>query len=149
MKVGKTVVSALPWASSTGGPILSCRAVDVRFGGVRANRGVDLVVARGERVGLIGTNGAGKSTLLNAIAGAVPVAAGSIELFGHDVTRWPAHLRAELGVGRIFQDARLFGQLTVTECVQVAFEARRRSELVPSLLGLPPARRDDRTRPGT
>ena len=126
--------------------VVSCRGVDVRFGGLVANRAVDLQIRAGETVGLIGTNGAGKSTLLNAIAGAVPVSSGSISLFGHDVTRWPAHARADLGVGRVFQDARLFGQLTVTECVLVALEARRRSELVPSLLGLPPARRDEATK---
>jgi ABC-type branched-subunit amino acid transport system ATPase component/ABC-type branched-subunit amino acid transport system permease subunit len=126
------------------GPALACRNVEVRFGGLVANRRVDLDVAYGETVGLIGTNGAGKSTLLNAIAGAVPVSSGSIQIFGVDVTDAPSHLRAGLGVGRVFQDARLFGQLTVTECVLVALEARRRSEAIPSLLGLPPARRDER-----
>lgn len=127
-----------------GGPALACRSVDVRFGGVVANCGVSLEVSYGETVGLIGANGAGKSTLLNAIAGAVHVSSGTIEIFGVDVSDAPAHLRAGLGVGRVFQDARLFGQLTVTECILVALEARRRSETVPTLLGLPPARRDER-----
>jgi ABC-type branched-subunit amino acid transport system ATPase component/ABC-type branched-subunit amino acid transport system permease subunit len=127
-------------------PILSCCQVDVRFGGVHANRSIDLEVPSGQVVGLIGTNGAGKSTLLNAIAGAVPLNGGAVSMFGVDVTGWPVYARADLGVGRIFQDARLFEQLTAHECVLVALEARRRSEVLPSLLGLPPARLEERTK---
>ena len=130
-------------ADRTSDTAVTCRGVEVRFGGLVANRGIDLDVRVGETVGLIGTNGAGKSTLLNAIGGSVSVAHGTVSILGEDVTGWPAHLRAELGVGRVFQDARLFGQLTVRECLLVALEARRRSEVVPSLLGLPPARRDE------
>lgn len=118
---------------------LVCRDIEVRFGGLVANRDVDIAVGEGEIVGLIGTNGAGKSTLMNAIGGYIPVAKGSVSIYGSDVTSWPAHERAKLGVGRVFQDARLFGELTVRECVMVALEARQRSEFVPSLLGLPPA----------
>lgn len=125
---------------------VSCRDLEVRFGGLVANRSVDLDIRFGETVGLIGTNGAGKSTLLNAIAGSVPLASGSVAILGQDVSGWPPHLRADLGMGRVFQDARLFGQLTVIECLLVALEARRRSEFVPSLLGLPPARRDEATK---
>jgi ABC-type branched-subunit amino acid transport system ATPase component len=129
----------LPTSADPAKPVLSCLEVSVRFGGLVANRDVSLDVAQGETVGLIGTNGAGKSTLMNAVGGYVPVASGRIEVFGLDVTTWPAHARAELGMGRVFQDARLFGELTVHECVMVALEARQRSELLPSLLGLPPA----------
>jgi ABC-type branched-subunit amino acid transport system ATPase component len=56
----------------------------------------------------------------------------------------PAYQRAQHGVGRVFQDARLFGDLTVRETVKVALEAHGRSELVPSMLGLPPSRRAER-----
>lgn len=127
-------------------PALRCVAVDVRFGGLQANQSVDLEVRTGELVGLIGTNGAGKSTLMNAIGGYVRTSGGLIEIFGRDVTSWAAHERASLGVGRVFQDARLFGELTVRECVMVALEARDRTEFVPSLLGLPPAVHSERVK---
>lgn len=111
----------------------------VRFGGLVAVDDVSLEVRQGEVVGLIGSNGAGKSTLMNAISGFVRPADGRIEVFGADVTDWPSHLRSRVGVGRVFQDARLFSDLTVRECVQVALEANERSELVPSMLGVPPS----------
>ncbi len=120
---------------------LAVRGVRVRLGGRLILPGVDLRIAHGETVGLIGANGAGKSTLMSALSGHLAVEAGVIEVYGTDVASQPAHRRARLGVGRIFQDARLFGDLTVTESIQVALEARERSEFVPSLLGLPPSRR--------
>jgi ABC-type branched-subunit amino acid transport system ATPase component len=60
------------------------------------------------------------------------------------VTALPPHDRAALGVGRVFQDARLFGDLTVRETVMVALEAHERSEVLPSILGLPPSVRSER-----
>ncbi|MFN2568866.1 MAG: ABC transporter ATP-binding protein, partial [Candidatus Dormibacteria bacterium] len=105
--------------------------------------GVDLDASRGEVVGLIGTNGAGKTTLMNVISGLVG-ASGQVELEGEDITGRPPHLRARLGLGRAFQDARLFGGLSLMECVQVALEVRHRSELVPSMLALPPSRAAER-----
>ena len=125
------------------GPALVCRGVSVRFGGLVANKDVDLRVEAGELVGLIGTNGAGKSTLMNAISGFVPTSSGAIEIFGRNVTRSAPQERARLGVGRVFQDARLFPELTVRECLMVALEARSHSEFIPSLLGLPPQLRLD------
>jgi ABC-type branched-subunit amino acid transport system permease subunit/ABC-type branched-subunit amino acid transport system ATPase component len=123
---------------------LEVRGVRVRLGGRVILPRVDLRIAHGETVGLIGANGAGKSTLMSALSGHLAVEAGRIEVYGTDVAAQPAHRRARLGVGRIFQDARLFGDLTVTESIQVALEARERSEFVPSLLSLPPSRRAER-----
>jgi ABC-type branched-subunit amino acid transport system ATPase component len=124
-------------------PALRTRGVSVHFGGVHAVQHVDLDVWPGEVVGLIGSNGAGKSTLLNAVGGYVP-STGSVELLGTDVSAMAPHLRAREGMGRIFQDARLFGDLTVLEAVEVALEGRERSELVPSMLGLGFSRRAER-----
>jgi ABC-type branched-subunit amino acid transport system ATPase component len=118
----------------------------VRFDGRPILTGVDLTVARGETVGLIGANGAGKSTLMAVLSGHLAAGGGTVEVLGHDVTGLAAHRRARIGVGRIFQDARLFGDLTVTETIQVALEARQRSELLPSLLALPPSRRAERAK---
>ena len=70
---------------------------------VRALRGVDLRIAEGEFVIVIGTNGSGKSTLLNAVAGTFYLDDGDIRLAEHDVTAWPEHRRAQL-IGRVFQN---------------------------------------------
>lgn len=131
---------------SEGDVVLAGSAVTVDFGGRRAVDGVDLEVRRGEILGLIGANGAGKSTLLGVLSGFVTPTRGRVALDGVDVTDLSAHERAKRGLGRVFQDARLFGELTVHEVVRVALEADERTELVPSLLGLPPSRRVERRR---
>ena len=130
-------------SSYEGGDWLATRGVTVRFGGRVAVDHVDLRVGPRELVGLIGTNGAGKSTLMNAIGGFVP-ADGRIEVLGHDVTGLPAYRRHRLGLGRTFQAARLYDDLTVRETVMVALEARDRSRVVPSMLHVPPSPRAER-----
>jgi ABC-type branched-subunit amino acid transport system ATPase component len=127
-------------------PALLARGVTVRFGGRIAVDDVTVEARRGEVVGLIGSNGAGKSTLMNVISGFLTPAAGTIELFGEDVTNLPPHLRASNGLGRVFQDARLFGDLTVRETVKIALEGHEASELVPSLLGLRSSRAAERAK---
>ena len=116
------------------------RATDIRvsFGGVRANDDVSIEVRNGEIVGLIGTNGAGKSTLMNAIGGFVP-AAGAVELLGADVSGLGPAARARKGLGRTFQAATLFPELTVRESVEVALEARGRTGLLSVALFSPRA----------
>ena len=94
-------------------PILRLRGVGRRFGGVVAVSGVDLDVRRGERRAILGPNGAGKTTLFNLISGEFPPSAGTVELFGEDVTALPARKRARMGLSRTFQTSRLFGGLTV------------------------------------
>ena len=96
-------------------------------------------------MGLIGTNGAGKSTLLNAIGGYVP-ARGTVELLGRDITSLGVSARAQRGLGRTFQTALLFPELTVRETIQVALEARGRTPFVATALALPSARRSERAR---
>jgi ABC-type branched-subunit amino acid transport system ATPase component len=102
-----------------------------------------LEVNDGEMVGLIGTNGAGKSTLMNAIGGFV-VSSGSVSLLGEEVGETSAGYRASLGLGRTFQAATLFPELTVSETLLVALEAKERTRMVATALGLPSARRHDR-----
>lgn len=130
----------------SGAPALSAAGVTVHFGGVAALEEVTVVAHQGEVVGLIGSNGAGKSTLMNVVSGFIAPDAGRVEVAGVDVTGLPPHERARLGMGRVFQDARLFGDLTVQESVMVALEAAERSELVPSMLALPPSRRAERAK---
>lgn len=126
-------------------PALATNAVQVRFGGITAVDGVDLVVNPGEVVGLIGTNGAGKSTLVNAIGGYVP-ATGRVDLHGVDLSGRNAAHRAMAGLGRTFQAAGLFPELTVRETVMVALEARGRTGLVSSALALPASLKRERVR---
>ncbi|MEQ8841027.1 MAG: branched-chain amino acid ABC transporter permease/ATP-binding protein [Acidimicrobiales bacterium] len=114
---------------------LATHDVSVRFGGNVAVSGVSIEVGKDEIVGLIGTNGAGKSTLMNAIGGYVP-AAGGIELLGRNVESLGSPVRATLGLGRTFQAATLFPELTVRECIQVALEGRHRSSFARSALFL-------------
>jgi ABC-type branched-subunit amino acid transport system ATPase component len=125
--------------------VLRTKDVTVRFGVRVVLQSVSIEVHRDEVVGLIGANGAGKSTLMNAIGGYV-ACAGEVELFGQPIHRTPAYRRATLGLGRTFQDAALYGDLTVRETVQVAVETRARSHLVPVVLGLPAARRAERAK---
>ena len=132
---------------AAGLPWLRTSRVNVHFGGVVAVSDVSIEVFSGEMVGLIGTNGAGKSTLMNAISGFVPHD-GSITVLGSEVSGQAAYRRHAVGLGRTFQDASLFGSLTVRETLQVALEARRRSMLIPSLLALPPSPGSERTKRG-
>ena len=96
----------------------------VRYGGLVAVDGVSLAVGVGQAVGLIGPNGAGKTTLFNACSGLVRPAAGSIHLFGEDVSNDSAAARARLGLGRTFQVIELYDRLTVRENVAMGLEAR-------------------------
>jgi ABC-type branched-subunit amino acid transport system ATPase component/ABC-type branched-subunit amino acid transport system permease subunit len=112
--------------------------VTVRFFGRIATDKVSIVVNPGEVVGLIGTNGAGKTTFMNAVSGFLP-STGHVEVFGKRVDDLPGYKRSRLGIGRAFQNAKLFGALTARETVMVALEARSRSLLIPSMLYLPPS----------
>ncbi len=120
--------------------VLDVVDLEVRFGGLVAVDHVDLQARRGEVVGLIGTNGAGKTTLLNAVQGFVDASAGTITFDGMRLDDLPPHERSRRGIGRVFQDARLYPELTVREAIAVALEAGERSEVVPSALWLPPSR---------
>lgn len=122
---------------------LHLQDITVRYGGRVAVDGVTLSAATGTVVGLIGSNGAGKTTLMNAMCGFVP-STGSVLVNGGDVSGLAPHERARAGLGRAFQNAKLFGDLTVRETVLVALEASEGSELVPSMLSLPPSRRAER-----
>jgi branched-chain amino acid transport system ATP-binding protein len=94
----------------------------VRFGGIAAVDGVSLTVAPGEVVGIIGPNGAGKTTLFDLISGFTRSDAGTVMVGGRDVTGSSPDRRARLGLGRSFQDARLFPDLTVEDTIAVALD---------------------------
>ncbi|HUI02380.1 MAG TPA: ATP-binding cassette domain-containing protein [Acidimicrobiales bacterium] len=102
--------------------VLSTHGLTKRFGGIVAVDDVTLELRRGETLGLIGPNGAGKTTVLDLISGVLPADGGRIELDGVDVGTWSASRRARSGLGRSFQDARIFPSLTVRENIAMGLE---------------------------
>jgi len=94
--------------------------VHVNFGGVKALDGASAEVQQGRITGIIGPNGAGKSTLFNVATGYLRSRAGAVELHGHDISRVQPHARVALGIGRTFQNLRLFGSLTVAQNLALA-----------------------------
>ena len=123
---------------------LIVEGVTVTFGGITAVDDVSLTVRQGEIVGLIGGNGAGKSTLLNAISGHVPARATRIVVAGEDVVELGPEYRPFLGLGRTFQDARLFPGLTVAETVMAAADREARGGAVGAMVGSPWLRMSER-----
>lgn len=101
-------------------PLLQANRVQKRFGGFQALAGVDLTVAPGEIVGLIGPNGSGKTTFINVISGILRASGGTVLMQGHDVTTLPAHKRAGRGINRTFQVPKPFSSLTVRQNLEVA-----------------------------
>ena len=126
--------------------LLEASQITVRYGGIAAVDGVDIVVDPGEIVGLIGPNGAGKTTLFEVLSGFVRPTIGRVRFDGRDVTRLPVHRRTSLGMSRGFQDAALFRSMTVVDVLRVAQErhSRRSSDSVGELLRLPSAWRTER-----
>jgi branched-chain amino acid transport system ATP-binding protein len=100
--------------------ILQIKKVSRSFGPLWAVRDVSLTVQQGELLGLIGPNGAGKSTLYNLIAGVLPPTSGAISFGGQDVTGWPAHRIARLGVARTFQIPKPYKHISVVENVMLS-----------------------------
>jgi ABC-type branched-subunit amino acid transport system ATPase component len=126
------------------GAALRATDVSVAFGGLLALDSVTLAVEPSEVVGLIGPNGAGKTTLFDCLTGLVP-ATGSVELLGRDVTRLAPHQRAAAGLGRSYQDARLFPTLSVLDCLRTAAELQmRHAGRLATVPGTPSARRGER-----
>ncbi len=118
--------------------ILSVSGMVKRFGGINAVNYVDLELREGEILGLIGQNGAGKTTLFDCISGFLPADEGQVRLRGELITDLPPHRRANLGLGRSFQEARLFPALTTAETLAVARERHLLSRgMIAAALGQP------------
>jgi branched-chain amino acid transport system ATP-binding protein len=105
--------------------VLELSNVTRRYGGVCAVDGVTLTVGRGERHAIIGPNGAGKTTLFKLISRLEPLSAGTISLFGRDITRMAPHKVAQLGLARTYQITQVFPQLPVIENVLIAVQGHR------------------------
>jgi branched-chain amino acid transport system ATP-binding protein len=128
---GATRGFAAAATAKTGGPAVVrppsdvvLEAVDLSraFGGVLAVDSVSFAITGGEVVGIIGPNGAGKTTVFDLVGGYVTPDRGAVVLAGRDVTSLGPAARAKAGLGRSFQDARLFPSLTVEETIAVACE---------------------------
>jgi len=138
-------VPPAPDGSADGIVPLVTGGVRVHFGGLVALDEPEIRVAAGEIVGLIGPNGAGKTTLINVISGVLRPDTGSVRLFGWEVADLPPEFRTAFGLARTFQDARLFGGLTVVETVQVAMTYRRRVGMLSAMVAAPWARATEAT----
>lgn len=104
--------------------IICLSSVDKSYGSLKVLHGVDAEISEGETFAIIGPNGAGKTTLFKVMTGEVGCEAGTVEFLGKNVTRDPAYKRTRAGMGRTFQVARVFKEMTAEENLIVAVEAR-------------------------
>jgi branched-chain amino acid transport system ATP-binding protein len=116
------------------GNVLVAEAVRKEFGGLVAVNDVDFTVPEGKVVSLIGPNGAGKTTFFNMLTGVYKPSGGRITFLGEDVTGKPPHAITARGVGRTFQNIRLFQNMTSLENVLVGMHARLHANLFNSIL---------------
>ena len=124
--------------------LLRARGLAKRYGGVQAVGGVDLDVERGRIVSIIGPNGAGKTTVFNLLSGVDKMDAGSVELDGETISGLKQHHISRRGVGRTFQNIRLFKGLSVLENVMTAMDARGSYSFWESLIHLGRFGREER-----
>ena len=109
-------------ATVGGDIVLEVRGLSKHFGGLKAVDGVDIAVRRGGVHALIGPNGSGKTTTLNVLSGLYKATAGTVVLDGTDISNMPPHLRTAAGLGRTFQNIRLFRSMTALENVEIGAE---------------------------
>lgn len=117
-----TATLQLKPATVGGDIVLEVTGLAKYFGGLKAVDGVDIQVKRGGVHALIGPNGSGKTTTLNVLSGLYKATSGKIVLDGTDITNMPPHLRTAAGLGRTFQNIRLFRSMTALENVEIGAE---------------------------
>jgi branched-chain amino acid transport system permease protein len=125
------------------GDLLEVVEVSKAYGGVKPAQQVSFRLQRGHIHALIGPNGAGKSTIINMLTGVVQPDAGHIRFLGREIVGMPAHAICALGMGRTFQNLRLFGDLSVLDNVMLGRHTRMRNGFWASLIALPGARRSE------
>lgn len=124
--------------------ILVLDSISQEFGGLRALDSVNLSIEEQEIFGIIGPNGAGKTTLFNIITGIYVPTEGQLIFKGHCLNNTPAYEIARLGIGRTFQNIRLFNKLSVLDNVRVGSHGVTKTGFFSGMLGLPAARREER-----
>jgi branched-chain amino acid transport system ATP-binding protein len=123
--------------------LLETTAVRKEFGGLVAVENVDFVVPRGSITSLIGPNGAGKTTFFNMLTGSYTPTAGEIVFDGQDIAGLAQHKITALGIGRTFQNIRLFGTMTSLENTLVGMHCRMHSGVFRSIARSPLQRREE------
>jgi branched-chain amino acid transport system ATP-binding protein len=123
--------------------LLVASQVRKEFGGLVATDDIDFTIPRGSIVALIGPNGAGKTTFFNQITGVYVPTSGSIVFDGTEVVGKPPHAIVELGVGRTFQNIRLFAHMTALENVLVGMHCRLKGGIFGSIVHTPRVRREE------
>jgi branched-chain amino acid transport system permease protein len=126
-----------------GEELLTVKDLSKAYGGVKPAQSVSYRLKRGHVHALIGPNGAGKSTMINMLTGIVSPDSGEITFGGQSVVGKPAHQICCLGMGRTFQNLRLFGDLSVRDNVMLGRHSRMRNGFFGSLLALPSSRREE------
>jgi branched-chain amino acid transport system ATP-binding protein len=126
------------------GNLLVASQVRKEFGGLLAVNDLDFTIPQRSIVSLIGPNGAGKTTFFNMLTGLYKPTAGVIVFNGHDVTAKPPHVITKAGIGRTFQNIRLFPQMTALENVLVGMHSRLKGGILGSIFGTPRVRREER-----
>jgi branched-chain amino acid transport system ATP-binding protein len=125
-------------------PILEVYGLTKRFGGIAAVSDVNFELQHAQILGLIGPNGAGKTTIFDMLSGLLPIDAGRIRLKGVDITHMGPDRRASLGLGRSFQDARIFPTLTVAENIAIGLERHlEQRDHLAALLNLPAVQEEE------
>ena len=128
--------------------MLEVRGLDAGYGRIPILNGIDVSIARGEIVGVLGHNGMGKTTLLRTLMGEIRATGGSIRFEGSDITRLAMHRRARLGIGYVPQGRDIYPQLSVMDNLRMGEIVRRGQSAVPELLDYFPLLRGLTERPG-
>lgn len=125
------------------GELLVAQGVTKNFGGVKPAQNVSFRLQRGHIHALIGPNGAGKSTMINMLTGLLDPSEGSIKFLGEEVSNRPVHSICRMGIGRTFQNLRLFADLSVLDNVMLGRHTRMTNGFFASLFAIPSARKQE------
>jgi branched-chain amino acid transport system ATP-binding protein len=123
--------------------ILATQSLRKEFGGLLAVNDIDFTIPQDSTVSLIGPNGAGKTTFFNMLTGVYKPTSGRVVLDGEDVTAMPPHAITERGIGRTFQNIRLFQQMSALENVLVGMHSRLKGGILASIVRTPRIRREE------
>ena len=126
------------------GDLLVATAVRKEFGGLLAVNDLDFTIPHRSIVSLIGPNGAGKTTFFNMLTGLYKATSGAILFDGAEITDKPAHAITKAGIGRTFQNIRLFPQMTALENVLVGMHSRLKGGIIGPIFSTPRVRREER-----
>jgi branched-chain amino acid transport system ATP-binding protein len=128
----------------TAEPLLVTQKLRKEFGGLVAVDDVDFTVPEGSIVSLIGPNGAGKTTFFNMLTGVYKPTVGRVIFAGEDLTNKPPHAFTQRGIGRTFQNIRLFQNMTALENVLVGMHVRLKGNAIQAILRTPAVRREEK-----